>query len=377
LSTFTKILSVTTAACAVGVFLLAAAAIKAGANGLFIRPPSGGTAFVPDASEKMALAKNWFVAGACQGAACDPATGEIYAMTFGGDITRFDRAGKQLERIHLDLQENDHPTTLRLANLIGDQRPEFIVFSVWGPSVHAFDTAGKTLWNYPTGDGVDDVWPATVLRNPDTGLVPVVIGYNGMGGVHLINSDGSVRWKNPSVANVWHVCAERTGINGEAQIVTTSAGGRVHFFSLAGKEDRVLPAGTYSHMVRVSRPEPESKPVVITADSASNQIVAMTAAGDVLWRSPVPIGTTGHLHDGACAEGRPWFAALLDGGIVAVYDVTTGARLASGDLKASQITWTRGTKDTPPLLITGGSSLRAFELQARKPMTKDDQKDVP
>ena len=73
----------------------------------------------------------------------------------------------------------------------------------WAVNVILFDKSGQEVWNYPGGsmNGVDD---STVGEVGPDGKSTVVVGFNGGGGLILVNSQGKKIWQKPE-SNVWHV----------------------------------------------------------------------------------------------------------------------------------------------------------------------------
>jgi hypothetical protein len=72
----------------------------------------------------------------------------------------------------------------------------------WAVNVILFDKSGQEVWNYPGElSGVDD---STVAEVGPDGKSTVVVGFNGGGGLILINSQGKKIWQKPE-SNVWHV----------------------------------------------------------------------------------------------------------------------------------------------------------------------------
>ena len=120
------------------------------------------------------------------------------------------------------------------------------------PLIEAYSTDGELLWSYPSEKGdetlaVNDVWPADLDGD---GLDEVIIGYNGGGGVHVLDPEGHLLWKNTDRGNIWHVAAGNVGGNARPQVLTTSADGKVHIFDAKGKHLRYIDPGLYTTMVR-------------------------------------------------------------------------------------------------------------------------------
>jgi hypothetical protein len=77
----------------------------------------------------------------------------------------------------------------------------FLCRGAWITNVELFDAAGKTLWSYEGGDsGIDDAAAGTLGPNATESIV---VGFNGGGGVRLLNAAGKELWKQDE-GNVWH-----------------------------------------------------------------------------------------------------------------------------------------------------------------------------
>lgn len=110
-------------------------------------------------------------------------------------------SGKPLRTIPLgqEMHQIESCRTPHGAYLIG--------FGAWSQGVEARDGNGKRLWRYAEADdGVDWACPVDV-GSPDGDAV--AIGYNGDGGVRLVNAKGQLLWHESCGGNVWHVGSAR------------------------------------------------------------------------------------------------------------------------------------------------------------------------
>lgn len=89
----------------------------------------------------------------------------------------------------------------------------------WAADVMLFDARGKLLWTYKGSSGVDDSAAGDVDGD---GKAEVVIGFNGDGGIHLVNLEGKKLWRQDG-GNVWHV--EMMEANGDGKCTILHSGG--------------------------------------------------------------------------------------------------------------------------------------------------------
>jgi hypothetical protein len=110
------------------------------------------------------------------------------------------------------------------ADMDNDGQCEFLDRAgAWLPPVALLSHRGKPLWTYTSDDGVDNAVAGDV--NGD-GRLEVAVGFNGGGGVHLVDRDGRTLWKQPD-GNVWHL--EMLDVNGDGkpEIVHSNAAGQI------------------------------------------------------------------------------------------------------------------------------------------------------
>jgi hypothetical protein len=192
----------------------------------------------------------------------------------------------------------------------------------------------------------------------------VIVGFNGGGGVHVLNSSGQRVWDNRTIGNVWHVSAGDVAADGKPRVVTTSARGQVHVFSTDGADRQDINPGFYANMVRVGQAS-GNVPATILASTGGGQpqtiVAAMTGTGTIKWTLAMEAGS----HSAEAATGKPWFALGLQGGQVQVIDFERGVVIASidGQGMRPEVTWLAGTDGGAPLLvISTGSKLSAYRI---------------
>ena len=98
-------------------------------------------------------------------------------------------------------------------------------YESWAVDATLFDKQGQERWSYPGGtlNGIDD----SVGGDLDgKGNLQVVIGFNGGGGVLLVDGEGKKIWQKTD-ANVWHVETLDTSGDGRKRILHSNAGGQL------------------------------------------------------------------------------------------------------------------------------------------------------
>jgi hypothetical protein len=94
----------------------------------------------------------------------------------------------------------------------------------WADPATLFDKEGRVSWRSSgTWSNVDDSAPGDVLGD---GKLTVVIGFNGIGGLALLDGQGKRLWKKEE-ANVWHVETLDTNDDGRDEILHTNAKGQL------------------------------------------------------------------------------------------------------------------------------------------------------
>ncbi len=317
-----------------------------------------GIACNPDApmpGEPLVLEQMWRVdhkGHAFHGVAADPGTGDVHVVCGVSrdsmTLVQFDRHGRELASVKAP-HHGRQADMLRLADLSGDRAPELIVSGGWSDAVTAYDARGACLWTWEAPNGVDDVCAADLTGD---GRDEVIIGCNA-GGIHVLNHDGTPRWRRPELGNTWNVAAAPAGPAGEVRVVSTGRG-ICNFFDAAGvklsENVRILRS---PDVLRFARTGTADRPVLIAADHSAFAMVCLNADGKALWRRTHRENRGGHVRDSQPSPDRPWLAVSMKDCRVVIYDVNTGDRLAS--TRSSQwheVTWVPASADDPPLLVT-------------------------
>ena len=140
----------------------------------------------------------------------------------------------------------------------------------WAVNVILFDKSGREVWNYPGGamnGGVDD---STVGEVGPDGKSTVVVGFNGGGGLVLVNSQGKKVWEKPE-SNVWHVETLDIKRDGHREILNTNAGGQLLVRNATGEVLAQYLPGYYVSHFSLTRWGNESQPTHILVPTKQNK----------------------------------------------------------------------------------------------------------
>jgi hypothetical protein len=195
-------------------------------------------------------------------------------------------------------------------------------YESWAVDVILFDKQGQELWSYPRGvlKGIDD----SVGGDLDgKGNLQVAIGFNGAGGVVLVDGEGKRIWQRAD-GNVWHVETLDTKGNGRKEILHSNARGQLLVRDASGEIiARYLPDhyvsdfaltrwGTESQASHILIPSKEAgdgccKPIILVLD----------ARGKTVNRFDAPLGNFMQLTKGTpvrYAKQAAYYAAVQSKG---------------------------------------------------------------
>ena len=169
----------------------------------------------------------------------------------------------------------------------------------WCREARVMDFTGKPLWSYGAGlDGVNDM----VSGDIDGDDIPeFAVGFNGGGGIHLLNNQGMKLWEFPD-GNVWHV--EMVDLNGDGvkSIVHSNASGDITVRDNQGKIlSRNEPKPYFSHFSLIRWPDTNSPERLFHVEE--NAIWILNANANVLAKFTAP-------NSGSLGEGRGVLVAV-------------------------------------------------------------------
>jgi hypothetical protein len=166
----------------------------------------------------------------------------------------------------------------------------YISRGAWASLPYLIDSSGKQQWKYNGGgSGVDDM--AAGDLNGD-GNLEYVVGFNGSGGVHLLNSDGNKVWSQPD-GNVWHVEIVDVDGDGHPKIVHSNATGVI---TIRGADGQILskhkPATYFAHFSIINLPDAKNLPYLLLNND--EKIWILNFKGETIKRLPAPFSNNGH-----------------------------------------------------------------------------------
>jgi hypothetical protein len=242
-----------------------------------------------------------------------------------------DRTGQVKKQVRFSIEQRCAVTVARIDSA-GDYgyltRDES-----WAVPATLFDNAGHVSWRSGRSfSGVDDSAPGDVSGN---GKLSVAIGFNGGGGLTLLDGQGKTIWQKPE-SNVWHLETLDTTGDGHEKILQSNAKGQllvrdekgnvvaqylsgfnISHFALTRWGDETRP----SHiLVPVSEVRDGCcKPALIVLDAGGKQIAEMDSPlGDLFTRiSATSIRFNKDAQYFAVLKSEPWLQRsmlLLYGG---------------------------------------------------------------
>jgi hypothetical protein len=152
----------------------------------------------------------------------------------------------------------------------------------WASDVILLNESGAPLWNYSRGGGIDD---SSVAEAGENGKSTFVVGFNGGGGIVLLDSQGKEIWKKPE-ANVWHVESLDVDGDGHREILNSNARGELLVRNMAGNIENRYLSGYYVAHFSLTRwgDEPTAKHILVpatgfNADRGKKVLVVLDAKG--------------------------------------------------------------------------------------------------
>ena len=150
--------------------------------------------------EATGMALVWTREGQFSDLAVDVASESVFVLNRSGDLAVITSSGDLLRTVPLP----DAGSLLRSGTLVGDKAADLITFGPWGNTLNAYSQSGELLWTKSEESGIDDVQLADLFED---GTDDVIIGFNGAGGLTVLDNQGKQLWNNSTIGNVWHVTA--------------------------------------------------------------------------------------------------------------------------------------------------------------------------
>jgi hypothetical protein len=199
----------------------------------------------------------------------------------GGTFLRFlSSSGQLLRRTRL----GEDATDIAAAQIGKSNDLIIVTWSAWSHETPCYDGKGKLKWRLkPPTAAVDSMAVADIDGD---GKPEVIVGCNGSTGLYVLNSDGTVRWKNTSVGNCWNVAFARTGKK-TGLVLTAEASGQIHAFDTNGHEQFVAsdPDRVYLTSVTSADLEHTGNATIIGMNSDGPQSMsAFSSSGNFRWK---------------------------------------------------------------------------------------------
>lgn len=165
----------------------------------------------------------------------------------------------------------------------------------WTAPAMLFDEEGQLRWRSKgPWSGVDDSAPGDVLGD---GKLSVVIGFNGGGGIALLDGQGHSVW-NKREGNVWHVETLDIEGNGREEILHSNAKGQLLVRDAKGKLIAQYLPGSYVSWFAITRWGDEPKPTHILVPTKRRRegcctpvFVVLDAHGKIVAERESPLGS--------------------------------------------------------------------------------------
>ncbi len=169
----------------------------------------------------------------------------------------------------------------------------FMNRGAWCSDARVMDETGKLIWSYGAGgNGIDDMVSGDIDGD---GLLEYAVGFNGGGGIHLLNNQGKKLWEFPD-GNVWHVEIADVDGSGQRRIVHSNAAGNITVRDKDGKIiSKTKPKPYFSHFSLIRWPDTSAPERLLLVED--NTIWIFDASANVLAKFVAP-------DSGSLGEGK-------------------------------------------------------------------------
>ena len=222
----------------------------------------------------------------------DKRSDSIFTGTMGAQFTGAGLPGKfvrfEKNQNHINLIQ------LNSSNVFG-----FMDRGSWCCEARVMDINGKLLWSYGGGmDGVDDMASGDLDGD---GIPEFAVGFNGGGGIHLLNNQGKKLWKF-SDGNVWHVEIADLDGNGQKKIVHSNASGNITVRDKQGKIiSKSKPKPYFAHFSLIRWPDVSGPERLLLVED--NTVWIFDAGANVVAKFPAP-------NSGSLGKGKGTLIAI-------------------------------------------------------------------
>ena len=206
----------------------------------------------------------------------DGQPGEEILVVAGKQVHVLNSAGEVQQTVSMP----DSFATIEAGRHGGETR--LLGYSNWGKKVSVLDRTGKELWSYSSMMGVDGAHWGDLDGD---GKDEMVVGMNGMGGLHAVSADGKKLWSARGLGNVWNQAVIPASKDRPALIFATEAGGTVRVYDAKGKLGKTIrPLGKYCAQMTARSVGAEGE---IQALALGEGIaIAFDEKGQVAWSTP-------------------------------------------------------------------------------------------
>ena len=164
--------------------------------------------------------------------------------------------------------------------------PQVVNYRTWGPEITVSYTLGNLRWLYGTSSAVNGARWGDIDGD---GTDELVVGYNGSGGLHMLDSTGQLIWSVSTFGNVWSQAIIPANSPGGPLVLATEAGGNVQVFDGAGNHMRTLnPINEYHATMDATVTGPGGGIQIIASSQVASDldvagVVAFDEMGTVAW----------------------------------------------------------------------------------------------
>jgi len=198
-----------------------------------------------------------------------------------------------------------------IVDVDSDQVCEFMNRGSWSDDASLIDHTGTMKWAYGGTPGVDDMCAGDIDGD---GRLEFAVGFNGRGGVHLVDSNGRRRWRKPD-GNVWHVEIADVNGDGRLEIVHSNAAGQITIRDGQGNIlSRAKPTAYFSGFSLSRWPDKNAPQYALLAENGA--LWVLDFKGKTVRRMDAPrAGSLGHVR-GVTVKLKPdspeYFAVVVE-----------------------------------------------------------------